>query len=208
MLRLRVDSSLIPGVNAPIPVDALLSAIEPVLAQSGRIVTALRINGVDEPAFREPDILARPLLSADEIDLETTPVGTMACDALDDAIRYLPALCDEARGVAAGLRGPEPDDQRRGIAALADNLALLAALVHTADLWARRAGLADGDWLGDDVAAVERVAASLETAAAAGDWSRAADALDSDLTAALEAWRARLVDGRTGMQALLAVRTA
>jgi hypothetical protein len=208
MLRLRVDSSLIPGVNAPIPVDALLSAIEPVLAQSGRIVTALRINGVEEPAFREPDILARPLLAADDIDLDTTPVAILASGALDDAVRFLPELCDEARGVAAGLRGPEPEQHRRGLAALADNLALLAALVHTADLWARQAGLAANDWLGDDVAAVERVAGSLETAAGAGDWGRAADALDNDLTAALGAWRARLVDGRTAMHALVAVPTA
>ena len=59
MLTVRVDSSLIPGVNAPIPLDALLSAVEPVLGASGRIVTALRINGVEEPAFREADVLAR-----------------------------------------------------------------------------------------------------------------------------------------------------
>ena len=208
MLRLRVDSSLIPGVIAPIAVDALLSAIEPVLAQSGRIVTAVRINGVVEPAFREPEILTRSLLAADEIDLDTTPVGAMASGALEDAIRFLPELSDEARGVAANLRGTHPEDRRGGIAALADNLALLTALVHTADLWARQAGLAATDWLGDDVAAVERVAASLETAAAAGDWSRAADVLEHNLTTALGAWRERLTEGRAALQALVLVPTA
>jgi hypothetical protein len=208
MLRLRVDSSLIPGVIAPIAVDALLSAIEPVLAQSGRIVTAVRINGVGEPAFREPEILTRSLLAADEIDLDTTPVGALASGALEDAIRFLPELSDEARGVAANLRGTHAEDRRGGIAALADNLALLTALVHTADLWARQAGLAATDWLGDDVAAVERVAASLETAAAAGDWSRAADVLEHNLTTALGAWRERLTEGRAALQALVLVPTA
>jgi hypothetical protein len=208
MATLRVDSSLIPGVNAPITLDALLSAVEPVLGQSGRIVTALRINGVDEPAFREPDILGRSLVDVDEIDLDTTPVSVMASYALDDALRYLPDLSGLARDVATGLRSPHATDQRAAIGGLADNLALLTALVHTADLWARQAGLAASDWLGDDVAAVERVAASLETATWVEDWVSAADTLEYDLTAALGAWQDRLAAGRVQVQAFLPTPTA
>lgn len=204
MPTLRVDSSLIPGVNAPITVDALLSAVEPVLGQSGRIVTALRINGVDEPAFRERDILERSLVGVDEIDLDTTPVGLMALQALDDALRFLPVLAGEARQVASGLRGAQVSEPRKAIGELADNLALMAALVHTADLWARQVGLAGADWLGEDVAAVERVAESIGSAVGAEDWVTAADALEYDLSSALEAWQARLAEGRGQVQALLA----
>ena len=204
MPTLRVDSSLIPGMNAPITVDALLSAVEPVLGQSGRIVTALRINGVDEPAFRERDILERSLVGVDEIDLDTTPVGLMALQALDDALRYLPLLAGEARQVASGLRGAEVSEPRKAIGELADNLALMAALVHTADLWARQVGLAGADWLGDDVAAVEAVAGSIAAAVGAEDWVSAADALEYDLASALEAWQVRLAAGRVQVQALLA----
>lgn len=208
MPTLRVDSALIPAVNAPITIDALLSAVEPVLGQGGRIVTALRINGVDEPAFREPDILTRSLVDVDEIDLETTPVAVLASCALEDALRYLPALGDEARGVASQLRRPDAAQHQPALAGLADNLALLAALVHTADMWARHAGLAGGDWLGDDVAAVERVAEVLETSARAGDWVSAADALEYDLTAALEAWQVRLAEGQVQVRALVPVPSA
>ena len=208
MATLRVDSSLIPGVNAPITVDALLSAIEPVLGQSGRIVTALRINGVDEPAFRQPDVLGRSLIQVDEVDLDTTPVGVMASYALDDALRYLPELASQAGGVAAALRSPRASEQRAAIGGLAEHLALLAALVHTADLWARQAGLALTGWLEEDVATVERVAASIEAATAAEDWVSAADALEYDLTAALGAWQARLATGRTQVQALQPVPAA
>ena len=204
MPTLRVDSSLIPGVNAPITVDALLSAVEPVLGQSGRIVTALRINGVDEPAFREQDVLERSLVGVDEIDLDTTPVGLMALQALDDALRYLPVLAGEARQVASGLRGAQVAEPRMAIGELADNLALMAALVHTADLWARQVGLAGGDWLGEDVAAVERVAGSIEGAVSAEDWVTAADALEYDLSSALGAWQVRLAEGRGQVEALLA----
>ena len=100
MPTLRVDSSLIPAMKAPITVDALLSAVEPVLGESGRRVTALRINGVDEPSFREPDILARTLIGEDDVELDSTPVSVMARDALDDALRFLPELSEEARAVA------------------------------------------------------------------------------------------------------------
>ncbi|WP_110172040.1 hypothetical protein [Luteitalea pratensis] len=190
-------------MNAPITIDALLSAVEPVLGQSGRIVTALRINGVDEPAFRERDILERSLVGVDEIDLDTTPVGLMALQALDDALRFLPVLAGEARVVASGLRGAHVDEPRKAIGELADNLALMAALVHTADLWARQVGLAGGDWLGEDVAAVDRVAGAIEGAVGAEDWVTAADALEYDLSSSLEAWQARLVEGRGQVQALL-----
>ncbi len=208
MATLRVDSSLIPGVNAPITLDALLSAVEPVLGQSGRIVTALRINGVDEPAFRQPDVLGRSLLDIDEVDLDTTPVAVMASNALDDALHYLPELSSQACDVATALRSPHAGNQLAAVAGLADNLALLAALVHAADLWARQAGLAATGWLEEDVATVDRVAASLETATAAEDWVSAADALEYDLTRALGAWQASLATGRTQVRALLPVPTA
>jgi hypothetical protein len=202
MLTLRVDSTLIPDVNVPITVDAVLSAIEPVLGQGKRIVTAVRINGVDEPAFREPDVLGRTLHGDDALDVDTTPAGEMAASALGDALRYLPDLTQEARSLAAAVRGADGAAASEQLAPLADNLALLAALVHTADLWARQAGLAPTDWLGDDVAESDRVVVELTLAAQDGDWVAAADVLDHDLTQALAAWQVRLAEGQVELQAL------
>jgi hypothetical protein len=203
MLTLRVDSSLIPGITAPITVDTLLSVVEPVLGQSGRIVTAVRINGVGEPAFRDPDVLARGLADVDAIDLDTTPAGVMASRALEDAVRFLPELAGEACGVADGLRGARAAEHRAAIGGLAENLALLTTLVQAADVWARQAGLAATDWLDDDVAAVHRVAETLEAAAGTEDWVAVADALEYDLTAALDAWQARLSAGRVRIAPLV-----
>ncbi len=208
MLTLRVDSSLIPGVNAPITVDALLSAVEPVLAEARRIVTAVRINGVDEPAFREADILMRDLQADDAVDVDTTPVGVMAALALDDALRFLPDLTTAARAVAAGLRGTDVAGARAAIGDLADNLALLVALVHTADTWAGQAGLASTGWLGSDVQAVERAAAAIEDTAGNEDWMSAADALEYDLAGALEGWKTRLEAGRAALQGAAPATTA
>ncbi len=208
MLELRVDSSLIPGVNAPITVDALLSAIEPILGRTGRIVTSVRINGVEEPAFREANVLARTLAAADAVDVDTTTVASMAGTALDEALRYLPNLAAGARRLATEVRGDAPDEARPAIGELADGLALLVALVHTADVWAQQAGLAEPDWLGEDVAAIERAAGLLETAASTQDWTAAAAALDGDLGAALDAWRSRLAAGRGRLDALQLVPIA
>ena len=208
MLTGCVDSSFIPGVNAPITLDALLSAIEPVLGQSGRIVTAVRINGVEDPAFREPDTLGRNLSNGDTIDVSSTPYGTMASYALEDALRFLPALSDSARSVASDLRGTDRDAGRRAVGELAENLALLVALVHTADMWARQAGLAATGWLGQDVDAVDEAAGRLERAAGASEWDVAASALDADLTQALDAWHTRLVAGHAALEALNGAATA
>ena len=205
MLTVRVDSSLIPDVNAPIPFDALLSAVEPVLGHTGRIVTAVRINGVEEPAFREADVLARILSDDDAIEVDTTAVGTMAAAALEQALHFLPTLSAGARELSGELRGAQAEISRPALGTLAENLALLMALVHTADLWARQAGLAATDWLGEDVAAVERVASLLVDTSAGGDWVGAADALEYDLPEALDAGHVRLTAGRA---AVLAVEAA
>ncbi len=201
MLELRVDSSLIPGVNAPITVDALLSAIEPILGESRRMVTTLRINGVEEPAFREPSVLARELASTDVVDMASTPVAAIAIGALDDALHYLPALTAGARATARELDAPG-NTALSAIRELADGLALLVALVHSADVWSRQAGLAESDWLGEDVVAIERAAGDIEAAAAAGDWAAAATALTHGLAPALESWQGRLAAGRERLDAL------
>lgn len=208
MLTLHVDSSLIPGVNAPITVDALLSAVESVLGQAGRIVTALRINGVDEPAFRERHVLALALREEDSVALDTTPLARLACQALEDALHYLPEISGSAKVMAAHLRGSAPDAVRPALGNLADNLALLTALVHTADLWGRQAGLAATDWLGDDVAAVEQAAGQLGSAAAVEDWHAAARVLEHDLPVALDGWCRRLATGHEDVLALQALPTA
>lgn len=208
MLTLRVDSSLIPGVNAPITVDALLSAVEPVLGPTGRIVTEVRINDVDEPSFRDPHVLVRVLGDDDTLEMATTPVAAMAEHALDDAVRFLPDLAASARTLAVDLRSSQAAEARPALGNLADNLALLAALVHTADMWARQAGLAATDWLGDDVAAVEQAVGTLEQAAGAGEWGTAASALEGALPEALDAWRVRLTAGRAAVQSLQTAPTA
>jgi hypothetical protein len=202
MLTLRVDCSLVPGVIAPITVDALLSAIEPVLGQSRRMVTALRINGVDEPAFRDAPVLARALTDDDQVDVETSAVATLAVEALEDALRYLPSLIDASRAAGADLREGRLDHGRPAIAGLAENLALLTALAHAAGLWAREAGLASTGWLGDGVDGVEQVVGLLQDAARRHDWTAAAAALEQDLPRALCAWHDRLAAGQAAVREL------
>lgn len=195
MPRVRVDDALIPAVNGPITFDAVLSAMEPVLALGGRIVTAVRFDGVEEPAFREPDVRARPLADDTDVEVETTSPSELAAGALDDAVRLLPGLSTAACGVANQWRLGDVDDAAPALGSLAEGLALLAALVQSADLWAARAGLGASGWLGDDVVGIERAIAAIQTGVADRDWVAAADALEHDLTAALDLWRERLEAG-------------
>lgn len=205
MPTLHVDSSLIPGVHAPITVDALLSAIEPVLGGEGRIVTAVRINGVGEPAFRDAAVLTRTLGEEDTLDIETTSAGDLARQALDEAAGAIPLLTGDITALAQALRLPTAPEHRAAIGGLAENLALLTTLVQTADVWARQAGVATTDWLGEDVAAVDEAAQALGEATLSEDWVSAADVLEYDLNTALDAWRQRLAAAREHTLASLTV---
>jgi len=195
MLTVRVDSVLIPDVFGPIPFDAVLSALEPVLAGEGRIVTGVRINGVEEPAFREADTRARTLADGDEMEMVTATAAALSAGALADAVHFLPEVIGAARTMAWQLRDDDISDVHAGLGSLAESLAMLTALIQCADNRARDGGLARTGWLGEDVSAVETAIEQLGAAAAAGAWQAVADVLELDLAEALEAWRTRLAAG-------------
>lgn len=200
MLTVRVDSVLIPDVFGPISFDAVLSAIEPVLAGEGRIVTGVRINGVEEPAFRDAITRTRTLADGDQMDLVTATAAALSAGALADAVHFLPDLTGTARAMARHLRDDDITEIHAGLGSLAEGLAMLTALILRADDWARESGLARTGWLGEDVSAVETAVERLGEAAATGAWHAVADVLDRDLAEALDAWRTRLAAGLAAVE--------
>ena len=57
MATLMIDGRAHSGEKPLKTVGDLVAAADDWLARSGRIVTELRLDGVDEPAFREPQIV-------------------------------------------------------------------------------------------------------------------------------------------------------
>lgn len=204
MLTLHVDTALMAGVETPITVDTLLSLVEPTLARERRRVTTLRINGVEEPAFREADVLTRELRATDHVAIESAPAAALAQSALRDAAHWLAEVGATTGAVAAACERGATEEARQGIAAFAENLSLLALLVQMADGCAREAGIDSSPWLGGEVTALDRQIQTIQIHAAAGDWSAAGAAMATELPRVLDAWRARILTGLETLQSALA----
>lgn len=199
MLQLHVDCQSFAGAERATTFGEVLDVVEPAVAGRSRIVTAFRVNGVDEPAFREPGVRGRTLQAGDRIDLETTTARQLATDALADTVRLTPSLCAAAAQTADQLRTSEAEIAARELGALAEGLTLLVTLVQAAEAWADAAAMDRDSWLGADVLAVARCIEMLEEAQRAEDWVSTADILTYDLVPALDAWRVRLEAALAGL---------
>lgn len=192
MLQVRVDGEPCAGVVTAGSFDDVLEMVEPALARRSRIVTAIRVNGVEEPAFREPLVRGRTLRAGDHVEVETASAEELATSALGDAVRLMPALCAATAQLSEQLRTSLALDAARELGPLAEGLTLLVTLVQAADAWADAAALARSDWLGSDVSAVARSIDALDEPQRAHDWVAVADVLAYDLAPALDAWRVHL----------------
>jgi len=186
----------------------LLAVLDPAMAGQSRIVTALRVNGVEEPAFREDAARARTLAPGDRVEVGTRPVQALAHDALADSVRLMPAVAEAATQLGEQLARSAAPDDATALAELAEGLTLLVTLVQAAESWADAARVPRADWLGQHVAEVGRCIDAVNEAQHNGDWVTVADALTYDLAPALEQWRAHLThalqtfaDGALGLSA-------
>lgn len=172
----------------------MLGAVEPRLATESRIVTAVRVNGVEEPAFRDPTVLERTLHEEDAVDMDSSTAGELAVSALTDAIGLMPSLCEAAGQLAPHLRTSTAPAAASDLGPLAEGLTLLVALVQAADGWASAGAIEHAPWLGEDLVTIAGVIDALEAAQRAEDWIAVADGLEFELVPAVQAWRAVLTD--------------
>jgi hypothetical protein len=199
MLQMHVDGQSFAGAERARTFGEVLDVVEPAVAGRSRIVTAFRVNGVDEPAFREPGVRGRTLQEGDRLDLATTTAAQLATDALADTVRLTPSLCAAATQTADQLRTTAAPAAAQELGPLAEGLTLLVTLVQAAEAWADAAAMDRDSWLGADVLAVARCIEALEEAQRAEDWVSTADVLTYDLVPALEGWRARLEAALAGL---------
>lgn len=170
----------------------LLAVLDPAMAGQSRIVTALRVNGVEEPAFRDEAVLARPLAPGDRVEVGTRPVQGLAHDALADAVRLMPAVSEAATQLGEQLARTAAPDDASALAELAEGLTLLVTLVQAAEAWADAARVPRAAWLGAHVVEVGRCIDTLNDAQRNGDWIAVADALAYDLAPAIDSWHTHL----------------
>jgi hypothetical protein len=190
--QIRVDGEVFESPNPPKTFDDVLLQVEPTVLARARVVTAVRFNGVDEPAFRDPEVRTRALTGGTTIALDTGTPLDIARAALGDAGRLIPSMTGAAAQLALQLRTAEAPRLAAELGPLAEGLTLLVALVQTAEDWARAAGVPHAPWLGAEMYGISEAIDAIQAAQGAADWLSVADTLHYDLCPALEAWREHL----------------
>jgi hypothetical protein len=167
----------------------LLQAVDCLVSAAGRVVTAVRFEGVGQPSFREAG--ATPLASLRRIDVDSIDVSTLLWNSVTAVEDGLTALAFGSRRVAAAFRGPDIADANRQLVDFLDAAGRLTTLTGAIG----EAGGIDLSFgkCGSNAAAraLDRVASRLVTLACrqrAGNWPAVADGLD-DLAPALVGWR-------------------
>jgi len=172
----------------------LLTTIDQQLDVRGRVVTDVRFDGVDEPTYREPPALVRPLSRIRRIDLVTaTPMDLLkAC--MKDAAGSVRQLSAESARTADLFRTRHVTNAHEGLAALATELGALMTLVRTLQ---GPLGIATAQSNADAAAQQHQLGQfselidALIQAQRSGDHHTIADILEYDLTPFLYAWQVR-----------------
>ncbi len=134
MPRILLDGSELDLAAGTPTWGAVLHDVDRRLAEAGRIVTDVRFDGLDEPAFREPGTLARPLRELAILEvLSGTPRGLME-RCLEEAVAAISPLCAAALAVGEGFRSQKIAPANQALAELAEGLSSLIGVVGAAEL--------------------------------------------------------------------------
>jgi hypothetical protein len=171
----------------------LLTAIDEDLARRARIVTAVRLDGAEEPAFRDPQVIGLKLSTLGSIEIESGTPAELAMSCLTEAGQALQALAASAEDVAARLRAGGVREGNQSLASITEGIATALTITSAAslglgiDLGVREtphgtlAGIAQKATRGLD---------AIVTAQVNEDWIAVADRLESDLVPDLRTWGA------------------
>jgi hypothetical protein len=170
----------------------LLVQLDDACGEEGRIVTAARLDGVDEPSFRHPDVGTRQLDGLAVIEVDAVPPMALLTDSLREAAAGLDSLCAHALEVAGRFRGHELHVAQQGLVELAQGLQVLTSLIATIGVIVQK-DLASLTWNGEPATAlVGTLGTQLETLIEAQqnqDWLTVADVMEYDIEPALRACR-------------------
>jgi hypothetical protein len=171
----------------------LVAEADDRFGRQGRIVTAVRLEGVEEPAFREPRVTMQAATDFDRIEIESGTEAELVASCLFEAGTALHSLANDAAEVAALYRFEQIEDANGDLATITQGIATALAITSAASL-----GL--GVDLGQ-VATPEGTITELTTETARAldaliaaqlhsDWLATADLLENNLAPVLRRWSA------------------
>jgi hypothetical protein len=173
----------------------LLNTLDVRASDAGVILSAARFDGVDEPSFREPAAIARPLGDVHRVDVETAVPAAFLRDCLLEAIQPLHETAQTAKRLSEIYRGRDVKPGHEGLKALAGDLGATAVLADmlagplAVDLTAVSVeGVTAAQHLEQLGTTVDALVAAQETQ----DWITVADLLEYELEPSIRRWAALL----------------
>lgn len=170
-----------------------LDALDRDAVRSGRIVTAVRFGGVDEPAFRAAAARGRRLSDAAVVEVETGSKKTLLLQTTREGAAMVASLADSAASVAGSFRLSDLTDAHAMLPQLIDSVRAVVALTDgcAAALGTPRPaivchGVPFDTWMEEFG---RRLAVLLE-AQSGQDWLTVADSLEYEIAPALREWGA------------------
>ncbi|HYE88910.1 MAG TPA: hypothetical protein VEA16_21285 [Vicinamibacterales bacterium] len=200
MASIRVN-----GVQQSEPAGAtwgsVIDALDAHLAGGDQIVMAVRFDGLDEAAFRDPDVLARPLGQVSLVEIETGTSADLVGRCVDEVTTSLVSLRADVARTGEEFRRFDVGVANASLADVATKLTSLTSIVQAIAL-ALRVNLEDVPSRTDSAAAmVNELSGFLDTIIAAQqaqDWIGVADSVEYDLLPALERW-GRMLQALAGL---------
>jgi hypothetical protein len=110
----------------------LLNGLDRQLESDGRAIAGVRFDGIDEPAFRDPALLARALTPSLMIEIDVEPQSALILRALNEAALSIPEISQAAVDLAANYRLVDVTQANAELGVLAEALSNLMALVGAA----------------------------------------------------------------------------
>jgi hypothetical protein len=170
----------------------LLAVLDTTCHAEGRVVTAARLDGVDEPSFREPSVSKRPLDAVAVIEVDAETPATLLAEAIGEASSGLEQLCRHALAVGRQFRGHDLAPAQQGLFELVQGLQVLTSLIATVSA-VLQTDMNSLMWEGKPISSLldglGRHLESLIDAQQREDWLTVADIVEFDIEPALRSCR-------------------
>ena len=188
------------GADAPIENGLqtwgdLVASLDARLSRSRHIVTMVRLDGVEEPAFRDPDLCASHLSLFRRIEIETGEPQMLARRSLGEAAAALAEIGSATQSAASQFRLGDIEAAEKGLEQVSQSLLMVLRIVAAAGLALRRE-LESPDRHGMSVGTLTNqlggLLGTLIDAQRDDDWLRVAVLLEDELVPVMSRWQRAL----------------
>lgn len=178
-------------------VGDLVSFVDGMFAPRGEVVTALRLDEVDEAAFRDPQVCGQALSGFRVVRVESGSPQALARRCLGDAAEALGNLSQATHEAARLFRGDDVGPAKAMLEQVSHGLMAVLRIVSAASLALRREldGVdADGRSIASLSTDLDRILRDLVASQQNEDWLQVADVLQYDLGPVLDGWECALTE--------------